>query len=678
MEYSLKQLNKISKLENLTLNDFIEKLNLIGLEIDDVILENVINPLRISDIKLIIKIPANRDDLLIENIILDELATILLFKLYNTWENLKYKYYFLIKQKYLQYSNYSISTIDCNLDHLLTYIIQVDNFKEKIVPLWVKNKLGIKSNENRGIIESLINLTFLEWGQNFNTLLPTNKLKIQYLEKEKTFSIHGDVYHLNKGSIILTNESSEILSVLGLLNYSFQNKNLFLEATFYDIDKNFLGLNDVNSKISFRYLRRNILTNFKFSFQRLLTLLEIITESSINSNIYKNQNKKLELNSYKLLKLNKNSFKNFLDIEKYDPSIFEKTNFKIVCETENTLYFYIPNFRKDLNREIDLIEEYARFIGYKNFKEIFPKVLKITPSENKNKKHEFIKQFFLNYNFNEIFTNSLDGEENITKNSILIQNPLNSDYCNLRSSLINNIIQVLRKNLKFGSSGLKFFEIGRIYKNEKNGIIEQDNLSTIFSIETKNNLDQNIDFFIAKGFIENFLSYFSKINFTFENEINDNKYYHPKKFLKILSNQQTIGYFGEINPKYKKEFSLKQNIYLFELNLDIIKSKNLKSTIKIYKEYSKYPTITKDLSILITKDTNFYQLKTSIQNEINNLKSINFFDIYFDNEQINQISLGIRLEFQSFIKTLITEEIENEIEKLNNLLITSFNAKLKI
>jgi hypothetical protein len=161
MEYSLKQLNKISKLKNLTLNDFIENLNLIGLEIDDVILENVINPLTISDIRLIIKIPANRDDLLVENIILDELSTILLFNLYNTWENIKYKYYFLLKQKYLQYSTYSTSIIDSNLDHLLTYVIKIDNFKEKNVPLWVKNKLGIKPNENRKIIESLINLTFL-------------------------------------------------------------------------------------------------------------------------------------------------------------------------------------------------------------------------------------------------------------------------------------------------------------------------------------------------------------------------------------------------------------------------------------------------------------------------------------------------------------------------------------
>ena len=509
-------------------------------------------------------------------------------------------------------------------------------------------------------------------------MLPTSNLKIEHLKEEKILSINREIYNLNKGSILLKNQSNEILSVLGLLNPSFHNKNLFLEATFYDIHKNFLGLNDVNSKISFRYLRRNILTNFKFSFQRLLTLLEIITECSINSNIYKNSNKKLELNSYKLLKVNKNSFKNFLDIEKYDSLIFEKTNFKTVCETKNALYFYIPNFRKDLSREIDLIEEYARFIGYKNFKEIFPKLPKIIPSQIKNKKHEFITQFFINYNFNEIFTNSLQGEENINKNSILIQNPLNSDYCSLRSSLITNMLEVVRKNLKFGSSGLRFFEIGRIYKNENGRIIEQDNLGTIFSIEKKNNIEQDIDFFSAKGFIENFLSYFSKIDFTFENEINDNKYYHPKKFLKILFNEKIIGYFGEINPKYKKEFLLKQNIYLFELNLNIIKAENLKSRIKIYKEYSKYPTITKDLSILIGKNTNFHELKMSIQNQIENLKSLNFFDIYFDNTQINEINLGIRLEFQSFIKTLMTEEIDNEIEKLNQFLIKSYDAKIKI
>ena len=145
-----------------------------------------------------------------------------------------------------------------------------------------------------------------------------------------------------------------------------------------------------------------------------------------------------------------------------------------------------------------------------------------------------------------------------------------------------------------------------------------------------------------------------------------------------MDNEKIIGLFGEIHPNYKKLYNFKENIYLFEFNLDLIKTNNLTSSIKIYKEYSKYPSISKDLSILISKDVNFYNLKNFIKDEVKNLKNINFFDIYFDKNSNNRISLGIRLEFQSFTKTLVTEEIELEIERLTSLLHKNFETELKI
>jgi phenylalanyl-tRNA synthetase beta chain len=192
-----------------------------------------------------------------------------------------------------------------------------------------------------------------------------------------------------------------------------------------------------------------------------------------------------------------------------------------------------------------------------------------------------------------------------------------------------------------------------------------------------NKIDEQLNFFTAKGFIENFLSFFENKNFQFEKENQNNLYFHPGKQLKILEGKKVVGYFGEIHPKYKKLFSLKQNIYLFELNLESISLKNLKSKIKIYEDYSKYPSIIKDLSLIISKQTNFYTLKLLLLKEIKCLRNVNFFDIYFDNNLMEEVSLGIRFEFQSFEKTLINEEIENEMQNVKNLLKTTFFAELK-
>ena len=676
MEYSLQHLNKKANLKNLTLANFVETLDLIGLEVDDIIFEKSPSKPTLNDIKLDIKIPANREDLLNDTILIDEFATIFLFHVYKTWEELKSSYFFLLTQKYSEYSNYSVTPIVSDIPGIVTYGITLESFKEKQLPIWLKKKLP--GDVEKNIIEALIDLVVLEWGQNFNTLDSTlTNLKLERLKDEQNFLFNNEKYLLKKGSIILKNNGNDIISVLGIINKSFKNNKIFIEATFYDIDKNILDLNDVNTKVSFRYLRRTFLTSFKFSFQRLLSLIEIIAEGKISSNISKNIPENTEITFSRLLKIDRNSCKQYLNIDEYDLKIFEKSNLKFVCSTLNSLYFRIPDSRKDLVREIDLIEEYARFIGYKNFKEISPIILPFTILNNKNKKIEFIKQFFINANFNEVFTNSLQSETESTTKSIFLTNPLNSDLAILRSSLISNLIEIYTKNLRFSDDGLNFFEISRVYKKENNKIFEEEHLALIFPLEFIKTSGSKLDFFKAKSFIEQFLRNFSNKSFIFKKDQEQNESYHPKKSLKIYSEEKIIGTFGEIHPKYKKLFSLKQNIYLFEFNLDSIKTKNLKSQIKTYKEYSKYPLITKDLSIIISTQTNFCELKQFIKNSLNYLKNVKFFDIYFEEESKNTISLGIRLEFQSFKKTLLTEEIEQELTKLSELLINTYNCDLK-
>ena len=681
MEYSLQNLNKIADLKNLTLSRFTEKLNLIGLEIDGIIFNGLLTASFFNDdIKLVLKIPANRHDLLNEILLNQELANILDFELYNPWEKLKKNYEFLLRQQYESLLNSKIIAIKSDFNILLTYVVKIDSYKDKSIPAWISNKIGKNSSKSENIIESLISLTTLEWGQSFNVLQTKyHNLKVERVKEKTSIIFKNQNYKLDEGTIILKNEQNEILSILGLINYSIDGPNFLIEATFYDIDQNILSLNDVNSNLSYRYFRKSFLVNFRMALQRLLTLIEVVADGVINPTILKNEIADFNLNSSRLLEVKKISFKNFLNLENYEQKIFQQANLKIVCTTNDTLYFQIPDFRKDLTREIDIIEEYARFIGYKNFKEILPEMISVSSIKNQNKKIEFIKQFFLNYSFNEVFSNSLVPEQRLKSYSITLQNPLNSELALLRSSLINNLIDILGKNLRFGISNLKFFEIGRIYIREKSVIKEQEYLSLIFPSElSKYESNSNLDFFNAKGFIENFLSSFNKESISFENSDTNNECYHSNKFLKIKLNNIEVGYFGEINPKYRKLFSLKQNLYLFELNLDKINPKDLKSEIKLYKDYSKYPLIVKDLSVLVSKSINFYLLKDLILKEIINLKSVNFFDIYFDKNISDKLSLGIRLEFQSFTKTLINEEIEAELEKILLLLNQNFKAELKL
>ena len=109
-----------------------------------------------------------------------------------------------------------------------------------------------------------------------------------------------------------------------------------------------------------------------------------------------------------------------------------------------------------------------------------------------------------------------------------------------------------------------------------------------------------------------------------------------------------------------------------ELNLVEFQDSKLLSKIQFSKEISKFPSITKDLSFLISKNTNFVELQNSLKNSTKNLKNFYFFDIYFQNFESTKINMGIRFEFQSDLETLTTTQIEKELEIITNLLEKKF------
>jgi phenylalanyl-tRNA synthetase beta chain len=686
MEYSLYPLNRYCNLNNLTIIDIIDKLNLIGFEVDEIIKEEFKSNLNIDNIRLLIKIPSNRDDLLNETYFLSELSMIFVCELYENWKNIKKNYFFLLKQNYFKYLNYQTNEIKSDLSDILLYQICINQIKNIQLPIWIEKKLVNNGLEVHKNLNDLLNLITFEWGQNFNISKILSEdvksiLKIERLEKELIYKISKtQSLNLEKGTIVVKNNKNECIFILGLINFLPLDENqekIYLNAFFYDIEKNPLMLNTINTKLSLRFLRRAYLENFKFSFQRLLTLLEILFKVSIELNKSITNKTIFLLKTKSIIKLEKLKLKYVLNLNTYEKEIFKKANLKLICETPKNFYFQIPNSRKDLEREIDIIEEYSRFIGYKNFQEIIPKKKLIYTKLTQNS-FTFIKQFFLTYGFHEIVTTPLNDINNKKIHSILINNPLTTDFSLLHSNLIFNVINTFENNLKIRSTPQNFFEISRVFKNSKKKIIEQDKLAGIFLFPfNKFNKQPCLEWFITKGFLETFLTNFGYRTISIEKLSETDTFYHPTKTIIIKYNNLILGKFGEINPLLNKISNIKVPIYLFEFDLHHFKNWRINNEIILYKEYSKYPTIIKDLSFLINKKENLSILKTIVSEGSPFLINLEFFDIYYDNLDNLTINIGLRLEFQSKTKTLQTSLIEKELEKIKEILIKNFNVEFR-
>ena len=681
MEYSLHYLNKLSNLKNLKLTEIVENLNLIGFEIDDIYQEKVEINSFITNIRFLLKIPANREDLLIEELFLKELCRLFSLENISKWKLLKKYYFFLLKKHYYSHQKYESFEIKSSVKDVLIYNIQVKTSENFISPKWIQKKLINNGLQSTNDLNDLVNLISFEWGQSIQLSLNKNlssSFFVEKLESEEIFQINQNSQKeitLPKNTIVLKNNLNHIENCIGYISplsvSNTSNQLINIQAIFYDIHLNSLNISLLNSKLSARYLRKTFLEFFRISIQRFLTLFELLTASNeIKIIKYKTISTCKKLDSTKVLKLKKSSLLNFINIKNYNETIFQKTGLPIICKTKNDLYFEIPNTRKDLTREIDLIEEYSRFVGYKNFNEIIPK--KIVNNNNliKKNKYKFLKQFFINLGFNEVLHSSIEENKKENNNSILLSNPLNNDFFLLRTELSKKIFQTFENNERLGFLNNNFFEIGRIFKKINNKFIEEDRFVAIFEpLFGKNEKLFSFDWYVNKGFIENLLKIYGYNEILFEKISNKNSIYHPTRACLIKSKDRILGVFGEINPSFATS---KKNIFLIELNLFEFRDLQLLSKIQFSKEISKYPSITKDLSFLIEKNTNFIELQNSLKNITKNLKNFYFFDIYFQNMISTKINIGIRFEFQSDIETLTNSQIEKELKIITNCLENKF------
>lgn len=709
MEYSLQTLNENSNLKSLTTTQIIDQLNLIGFEVDETFNESFITNKFIDNLRLLIKIPANREDLLVERFFLAELSTIFLFDVNNIWKKIKQNYYPILSEKYSEFSDYSSNIItsentnlklykrtkefdfESNIDsvepnfHIFSIEIEVNS--SFLTPLWIQNKLLNAGRKITNTINDIVILNNLEWGQSINYLateLKSSNLVVDKLEKETTYINNNQIeYLLTPGTIVIKNSQNKIESVLGIFNQlenSKTNQNkVILQSIFYDIHENPLLLNPLENKISLRYLRSLSLRNFRSSFERLLTLLELTSGGKITPSVYVTKKSNKKLKPYRTLTLQKSLLKKTLNINKIDLNIFKQAGLVLSTETYQELAFLIPSQRNDLIREIDIIEEYSRFVGYKNFTPIVPqKVNKYFL--NKAKNIHFVKQILLSRGFQEILTNPLRDLRKQTQKSIVIKNPLNSEYHFLRMTLLEKIIEVFETNLRLRNNPTNCFEIGRVFeKLENDKLKEQENLAGIFQLgKTKKGGGMTSEWFLAKGTIENLFAHFGYENLTFENFRSENSLFHPTKSATITYNNNILGVFGEINPNVENFKTLKFSTYIFEFSMEGLTKNRMVSTIPtFFQDISRYPMITKDLSFVISKDENFYNLKSEVETASSFLKKVEFFDIYFDDNSVNLVNVGIRLDFQSEEENFTTDLIEKELNKIKLLLTTKFQADFK-
>ena len=707
MQVPLEWIKELIDIETIELEELIERLTLGGFEVEE-ILEIEVNQKKQT--VLDISATANRSDSLSIQGISSEIASLLdkpLNQLIYTKKLLDWKQ-ILLSQKETMVSDLGCSTF---------LAIEVKNIDDQTVPKWIQEKLISSGISPTNTLLDFQTYILLETGYPF-AFYDCKKIQEKLASSKLTFSIekatsdqeflatNNLMYTLNNSNLIIKANNSPI-SIAGIIEnedyiYSATTNCLLIEGSIFNAAKirqqsRNLGLRTDRSARYEKSLKRTYLIE---SFYRLISLLRVK-----NPNLQCRVRTFLQENepTLQVLNLHYSTIKEILgpiyeenrDESKFIPpkkisEYLKRLNFEFSYQDSSfTWEVQIPHLRSDdITREIDLIEEVGRLHGFNNFLTTLPKITKIGTEDLSYKTRKKMTSCFLNLGLNELIHYSLVGENQskTETNEINLINPLLSDYKNLRTTLLPTLIQTVIENLKQSNRIIEGFEYGHVFSGSiPDNAKEIEHVAGIFG-GTNAKLSwsdpkQTLTWFEAKGKMEQL---FQQLNigvyWKLESLTLSNYLFHPYRTAEVyLLDGRSLGKFGQIHPSYANTHGLASELYLFEFSLKNIQDQIQQNKLPVFKEYSSYPRVMKDLSFIISKDITFSELKNILHlNGTKFLAEINLLDEYRGSSIPKDCtSLCLQLIFQSNEKTLENKQIETIITNLQAVLTSKFNAIIR-
>jgi phenylalanyl-tRNA synthetase beta chain len=345
----------------------------------------------------------------------------------------------------------------------------------------------------------------------------------------------------------------------------------------------------------------------------------------------------------------------------------------------------VPPYRyRDLEREIDLIEEVARLYGYDRFCDTLPEKTEPGILSPQRRSQSQIREAFRAIGLTEIVRYSLVNPEAA---EIAIANPLLSEYAALRPELLPGLIEAWEYNQDRGNGSLNGFETGRIFRKQEGEYTEADAIAGIFGGDrdpqgrwTTGGKGIPMTWYEAKGLLE---SVFERLGATIEYQPDSrDERLHPGRTASLWLAGKRLGLFGQLHPQLRKARGFPDAIYAFELSVPVL-LKTLHQGEQLapprFQPYSTYPAVKRDLAFFAPTHFCVAQLENAMKHAGGQLlETVELFDLYQgENVPPGERSLAFSLAYRASDRNLTEAEIEPLHQKIRDVLVEKFNATLR-
>ncbi len=374
------------------------------------------------------------------------------------------------------------------------------------------------------------------------------------------------------------------------------------------------------------------------------------------------------------------------------------------AQDNQTVLVDAPSFRVDIEREADLIEEVARLYGYNNIPTSLPKVALSYPEQDKQRLRRLdIADKLVSAGFTEAINYSFVSEKHREMlglaegdkrcQVVRLLNPISEEQGVLRTMLLPGLLENVRRNINFQKTDVKLFEIGKVFSPAGENVQPTETMQ-LAGVLCGNHYGESsplyfkqegIDIFDTKGSVEFILREMGlgctdnalAVHFAVPAEGCGEPYGESGYCLDVFHTAKRLGSLGKIKAEVLRRFSIKHDVYFFELDFQAICQP---PTIdKKFVSLPVYPSVKRDIAIVVPDGVSAGELIAAVRKHPDKLiESCELFDV-FQGEKIGQgnKSVALSITYRSDSKTLTEKNVEKSHEKILRLLTEQFGGTFR-
>ncbi|WP_180055944.1 MULTISPECIES: phenylalanine--tRNA ligase subunit beta [unclassified Acinetobacter] len=343
-----------------------------------------------------------------------------------------------------------------------------------------------------------------------------------------------------------------------------------------------------------------------------------------------------------------------------------------------------PSHRFDMAIYQDLIEEVARIHGYDNIQISLPVIdVKLAKYQDQFELVQ-LRQTAVALGYQEAISFSfadakLEKQLNPQVQPLALANPISSDLAVMRSTLLSSLIPCVQYNVNRQQNRVRFYELGlRFDYQGANSIHDLKQIPTFALVATGSRTTESwhgkaqpMDFFDFKGDVEEILNS-ARLNVEYVRS--ERTWLHPGQSAEILVNGQSIGYFGRLHPSLEDELDL-ATTWVAELDQSAV----LQTYVSNFTELSRFPSVRRDIALLISDKINVSEIQQLIEKTGGELlDAVWLFDVYTgQGVEEGKRSLAFAIQWQHPTRTLEDAEIKTGMDNILQVLENTYQATLR-